>query len=359
MKLSLARYCSIYLICILTHSTVKPKITLTFEEGYEHMNSNGQYPSICMNNKGWVIQTYHRETVVNFRLRYKIGLLQGNTIRWSNHHVIYSRGYYPRIAINDSGVVTIVFTSQVGRNMYLRIGNLSYDDTTSLNSSASSTNTSILDDAVIEWGEKVLMGEGRNPAVSISNKNVLVVVYEKGNILTRTHYRIGDVGNTDVTWRHEEQLLIQSRSTKHASVAINSKDQLCIAYASAVERDVHFVAGQISNNNCILLGEETFTPLGANYHPVVSLNNHGHVAAVHHALHGRLYLKINYGLFKPDAVTGQSSIEWSLETPTSFAHDGYHASVAMGDNRKVVTAYKSLTLQVQKSVRNKIGEIYC
>ena len=243
--------------------------------------------------------------------------------------------------------------------MYMRIGELNYDDAESMNSSTSSTNTSIPDDAVIEWGEKMSIGEGRNPAVSISNKNVLVVVYEKGNILARTQYRIGDVSSNNVVWRHDEQPLIQSRSTKPASVAINSKNQLCIAYASAVERDIHFVAGQISNNNRILLGEETFTPLGINYQPVVSLNNHGHVAAVHHSLHGRLYLKINYGLFKPDTVTGRSSIEWSLDNPTSFAHDGYHASIAVGDNRKVVTAYKSLTLQVQKSVRNKIGELCC
>lgn len=334
------------------------------------MDSNGQYPSICMNSRGWVIQVYHKETVINLRLRYKIGFLHDDSITWSGKFTSYDRGYYPRIAINDAGMVVAVFSAQVGRQMFYRLGKLRYDlDDNEFTDSMESQSPSIPDDdaingANIDWlEEKQLVGEGYNPDVSISNKDTVIIVYERGNIRVCTRYRIGDIKGKKIEWRNNapdtDKRLIQSGTSKHASISINDKEEVAVGYSSGAERTVHFVTGQISSNNSnsIILGNEKYSPPGANYQPVVSLNNHGHVAAAHHTLQGRLYLRINHGLFRHDPITGQTSIEWSQANSTNFARDGYHGSVAISDSRKVVTAYKSMTLYINKSVRNQVGEL--
>ena len=95
---------------------------MIFEHGYKHMDSNGQYPDVAVNNKGWAVQVYHRETALNLRLRYKIGHLHGSTLTWSNHHGLYNKGYFPRVDINDEGMVVTVYASQVGRQLFYRVG---------------------------------------------------------------------------------------------------------------------------------------------------------------------------------------------------------------------------------------------
>ncbi len=365
------------------------------------MGVNGQYPTLAMNNRGWVIQTYHRETVINLRLRYKIGYLRENQIHWNNHHAAYSKGYFPRIAMNDGFVVVTVFTHQISKQLFCRIGKLRVEmeeGSQSLNSSSieestttpgSNTNSplvknklpqlgsqteqgshqplppdeDVINGASIEWwGEKIMFGEGRNPAVSISKNNTVVIVYERGNLNIQTKYRIGRIEGRELKWLDSDEGgkgLILDQSSKHASIAINDKGQVAIGYSSGVERVVHYRAGRISSSNSIVLGDEVFSPFGVNYQPVVSLNNHGHVVAVHHTLQGRLYLKISYGVMKTDSMTGQSSIEWSLETPSNFAFDGYHGSVSVTDEMKVITTYKSLTLHIHKSIRNRVGQLSC
>ena len=332
------------------------------------MGSNGQYPSICMDSQGWIIQVYHRETIINFRLRYKIGYLCNGKITWSGKSTSYNRGFYPRIAMNDSGVVLTVFTAQVGRQIFYRLGKLKYDQDGEPVDEVESQSPSIPDEdtingATIEWlGERELFGEGRNPDVTISNNNTVIIVYEKGGIRIRTKYRIGDVQGKSIIWRSDpasDQRLVRLGTSKHASISVNDKGEVVIGYSSGIERAVHFVAGHISSNNSssIILGDAKFSPPGANYQPMVSLNNRGHVAAVHHTLLGRLFLRINYGLMMPDPIAGQTSIEWSLAESTNFARDGYHGSVAISDSKNVVTAYKSLTLYISTSIRNKTGKL--
>ena len=352
-----------------TLADVGPKISLKFEPKYSHINSNGQYPSICMNNKGWVVQVYHKETIINLRLRYKIGFMHESQIIWANKYTSYDKGFFPRLAINNSGIVVAVFSAQLSSQMFYRLGKLWYDQDSDSQDDPESPSYSIpdqdtVDGANIDWlGEKQLIADGHNPAVTINNNNTVIVVYEKGRIRARTRYRIGDVKGKEIEWRSKpdsDARLIESGSSKTASISLNDNGQVAVAYLNTIERDVHFLAGQISSNNTstITLGEEKYTPPGhINFQPVVSLNNHGHVAAVYHALRGRLYLKHNYGLMQPDVITGQTRIEWSLATPMNFARDGYYSSIAINDSRKVVTAYKSLTLRLKKSLRNKIGEI--
>lgn len=376
------------------------KVSVKFEDGYTHIDSNGQYPDIGMNNRGWLIQIYHKETVVNLRLRYKIGHLgKDNKITWSNHYSLLDKGYYPRVALNDQGVVVTVYASQVGRQIYCRVGKLHVDvpeitpsvssATPSEPSSAPSTphqndlpqptdskqkgegdeetsiNAGMINGATIDWKEEFLLGEGRNPSVSLSNNNTVVIVYEKGQLFVKTYYRIGDIiRDRTITWRNDKDPddlpLLPSGHSKHASVAINDRGEVVVGYSSAVERAVHFASGYISsNNNSIILSEEKLTPLGVNYQPVVSLSNQGHVVAVHHNLQGRLYLKMGYGLLTVDDITGQSGVEWQESGPEDFAHDAHYASVAVSDRGTLVTAYKHLTVKFKKSIRNKVGRFVC
>lgn len=344
-----------------------PKITLKLESKFCHMDSNGQFPSICLNNRGWVIQVYHKETIINLRLRYKIGFLHEGEIIWSNRFTSYDKGFWPRIAVNDAGIVVAVFSAQLSQHMFFRLGKLCYDepleDTVSQSHFVPDEDT--LNGASIEWlGEKQLIGQGSTPSVSINNKNTVIIVYDKGRIRFRTRYRIGDIKDNKVEWRSESESdkhLIESGSSKNPSIALNDHGQVVAGYSSGTEATVHFLAGQIDTNNTsgISLGDERYSPPGTNFNPVVSLNNHGHVAAVYYNVRGRprLQLKINYGLIQHDTITGKTSIEWSLPTWSNFASDGYHASVAINDKRKVVTTYKSLTLHLKKSIRNKVGEL--
>ena len=277
---------------------------------------------------------------------------------WSNNIKTYNKGFYPRIAVNDAGVVVAVHSSQISQRMFYKLGKLSYDgDTFTI------PDQKIVDSASIDWFvEEESLGDGHNPDVSINNDGTIIIAYDKRRIKwpwVRTYYRIGDIKQEVLVWRNSpgrDKRLIESDSSKHASVALNDKGEVVVGFSSGIERAVHFMAGTISEGS-IALGCEKFTPPGANYTPVVSLNNHGHVVAVHHAFPWRLLLKINYGLMKLDTNSHLAKIEWSLSRSRRFATDGYYASVAITDSRRVVTAYKSLTPRITKSLRNKIGEI--
>jgi hypothetical protein len=337
-------------------------ISLKFEDGYSYVKSNGQYPSICTNNKGWVIQVYHLETVIGLRLRYTVGFQSDGMVTWSDNIKTYDRGFYPCIAMNDSGLVVAVYGAQLGYQMFYKLGRLSYDEITTSQSHFIPDKATV-DGASIEWLETGVIGEGHNPDVSINNNNTVVVVYERRSIKwpwVRAYYRIGDIKEEALNWRQpdSDKRLLESGSSKHVSVSLNDKEEVAIGYSSGVERAVHFVVGIILNGS-IQLGSNKFSPTGVSYEPVISLNNDGYVVAVHHILQGRLSLKINYGLLRHHDVTRLTSMEWSLPSSRTFANNAYHSSVAITDSKRVLTVYKSLVPRIKKSLRNKIGELTC
>ena len=325
------------------------KLTLEFQDCYTSMKKNGQYPSITMNNKGWIVQVFHKETVIGLKLRYKIGFLHEKQIIWSDYRGSFNTGYYPRISINDDGLIVTVFSHQVHKRLFYRLGLLTFHQATQIANTTHSARINWLQDAMP-------LSEGLNPSVSINKKNDVIVTFDKG---FNTYYRIGCIDKDEIKWFQSEdgKQLIKSSASKHSSVAINGKRQVVVGYSSWAERATHYTAGYINEDHTLILGENnTYTPAGVNYQPVVSLNTHGHVVVVHHSLQGRLYLKINHGVIKEDQLAGQK-IEWALENPRNFGYDGYYASVAVSDTMKVVTAYKSLTLKIKTSVRNYVGEL--
>ena len=366
--------------------------SIRFNDGYYHMDCNGQYPDIAMNNHHYLIQVFHKETIIGHKLRYKIGYLhEDDRIMWSSHSSIYKTGFYPRVDINERKAVVSVYASQLGRGLYYIVGYLNIEESNSEiahSSSSVSFPTSLgtaslheenshygrsssslddlepepnrgssshdsedqstprgsttpqpstpnlepalpqithsspnpqlpphlrpaqptqptqgsLDSANIEWKEKHEFATGRNPAVSLTNNNVVIVVFEKGpphNL--KSYYRIGDVRDNAIDWRsNSEKPLLETGNSKHVSVAANDGGQVIVGYSSGVERAVHYVAGKIDEDSIILGEQHRFTPAGVNYQPVVSINSHGHVVVVHHCLQGRLYLKISCGTWTTD-----------------------------------------------------------
>ena len=261
-------------------------------------------------------------------------------------HGVFNKGYYPRVSINDDGMIVVVFTHQIKKKLFCRLGKLKYE---------SCAQAPPVLNASIEWLQKKMpLSDGLSPAVSISKSNVVAVAYEKG---FHTFYRIGHIRNGEIMWPQEEDKLLIESFAKHASIAVNDKGQVVVGYSSWAERAVHYRAGQITDGHTLTLSKDKFTPSGANYQPVISLNNHGNVVAVYHCLQGRLYVKYNYRLIKQDPATGLSSINWLLEQPKVFANDSYYASVVLCDTMKVVTAYKSLSLKFKTSIRNRIGQL--
>ncbi len=80
--------------------------------------------------------------------------------------------------------------------------------------------------------------------------------------------------------------------------------------------------------------------------------------AVHHGLQGRLNIRTNYGIMSLDETTRLTRIEWA--TPIcaqDLSNNGHYASVAINDHMEVVTAHKSLTLNIHKSMRNYVGSL--
>ena len=331
-------------------------VTAEFESRVFHMNGNGQYPSIGMNSKGWIIQVYHRETVVNLRLRYRIGYLNQNEIMWSNTHRDYNKGFYPRIAINNDGLVVAVFTAQLGRRMWYRVGKLTFREDHDPNTGPSQR---VLNGASIQWkGRKVLLGEGKNPVVAIDNNKTVAVVYDEGHLYIKTKYRIGDIQEDTITWRSKRKDLVSSQSSKHASIAINDKGQVAIGYSNGFDRTVHYTSGMISSvlDDELIISKSRYTPAGANYQPVVSINNNGRVVVVFHSLLGNLRLKMAYGVVRTES-TQLPFIEWAGECE-EFAANGYHVSVAVNDKQDFVTCHKSLlTVPIHRSIHNYVGHL--
>lgn len=210
------------------------------DHGNPTSGTNGQFPSLTMNNKGWVIQAYQEEKAANLPLRYKVGYLHNNQIHWSNHYAIYSKGGFPRIAMNDDFVVVTVFAHQITKQLCLRIGKLQVDEeeSQSLNSPPANnsdvynpylssplvkefsdssaqqqlqdemfTNEDMINSASIEWwGEKIMFAEGQNPSVSISKNNIVIIVYEEGDFNVQTSkYRIGKIESKELKWLDDNE----------------------------------------------------------------------------------------------------------------------------------------------------------
>ena len=333
-------------------------LKIDFEPHSFYMNSNGQYPSITMNNQGWILQVYHKETVVGLKLRCRIGHLHEKRILWSNTHSTYNKGFYPNIAINNKGLVVAVFASQVGRTVWYRLGQLKF---TKYYDPVTIPSSEVVNNAFVYWRDtKILLGQGMNPVVTLSDDNTVVVAFDSGFLFFETSYRIGDVRGEAIEWRGNSKCLVNSQHTKHASIAINKDGLVAIGYSNGYTRTIHYTSGKIStdNDSKILMSETMYTPPGANFHPIVSLNNHGHVVAVFHNLQGRLNLKINHGTVKMNTSTQLPCIEWSHIAPHVFAINGYHPSVAVNDQLDMVTSHKSLlTLSVKKSIRNYVGHL--
>ncbi len=332
-------------------------LSAEFSSDVFHMNSNGQYPSIAMNNKGWIVQVYHIETVLNLRLRYRIGYLGDHGVIWSSNHMTFSKGFYPRVSMNDEGLLVTVFAAQVGRRIWYRVGKLVFGATYAHNKPP---NQQELNSASIQWkGSKVLLGEGRNPTVTLNNNKTVAAAYDNGYLYITTKYRIGDVNENRISWRGKVKDLLSSQSSKHASIAINNNNQTVIGFSNGYDRTIHFVSGRISleHDDELVLDESRLTPSGANYQPVVSINDKGHVVAVFHSLAGNLRLNFTYGTLRDDSHSQLPVVQWE-DRYEEFAMNGYHASIALNNHQKFVTSHKSLlTVPIHRSIHNHIGQL--
>ena len=187
-----------------------------------------------------------------------------------------------------------MFAAQIGRIIWYRIGKLVHDTNPSYQ---------VVNSAYVEWnGQKQVLAVSGNPTISLTNDNTVVVAYEKGLVYWETAYRIGDVQGDIIVWRSNSKILIDSQSTKHDSIAINNQGQMAIGYSRGYTRTIHYTSGKIETDE-IVISETVYTPSGGNYHPMVSLNNEGHVLTVFHSFDGSLKLKINNGIIKLDEYT--------------------------------------------------------
>ena len=266
---------------------------------------------------------------------------------------MFDKGFFPRIAVNSQGMVVVVFVAQRGKMMYYRLGKLNIEDQGVYPPSHPREND--IDGAYIEWlCEKVSIGEGHNPSVSLSKDGTIVTAYDQGYFNIMSYYRIGDVKTNSIEWRSEAKLLIESRS-RRPSVAINDKGQVAVAYGFNTD-SIAYTAGEISleSADTISLNRELkYTPSGHNHQPFITLNNHGQVVAVFHALQGRLYMRYNHGTINTDMELPH--IIWSFDKPHDLSSNGYYGTVAINDKQDVVTVHKSLKAPLEKSIRNHIG----
>ena len=116
----------------------------------------GRFPAITLNNNKVVVTV--RNSLLSFTLKSCVGVVS-DTIHWGNEKE-YSYGYFLRVSLNNENMVIEVHASHYKRRVFYCVGKVDVGAKT------------------IDWGNILKIGNGRAPAVALTDNGWVVVVYE-------------------------------------------------------------------------------------------------------------------------------------------------------------------------------------
>ena len=315
----------------VNYEMIPPQANL--EGAVERRQGYGRYPAITLNNNNIVVAV--RNSLLWFTLKSRVGVVsEGDTIHWGQEEK-FGYGYYSRVSLNNNNMIVEVHASHYKRTVSYCVGKVDVDA------------------RAIGWGESYDIGQGRAPAVALTDSGSVVVVYENAYGFYKSYYRVGTL-NTEhkrIEWAKEAQLY---GSGLELSVAMNNDGTVIEVHRSPFLFRLRLTIGRLRVNNqgnalgiIDWSGPKTYSH---GFYPYVSLNNDGKVVEVHQSLVFRCLL-YRTGI----ANRGANAFRWSR---TQRHYDlGWAPVVALNDHNKVIECHETNSILKGNFLRYKIGSL--
>jgi hypothetical protein len=280
--------------------------------GLLHHYDNGAQPSVALISTNLVLEVHKSES--NSGLWYRVGKLNGMTVLWGIAKHTNTNGYWPTVAMSNSGYVIFVHStegSRDGSRLDYRVGKLDP------NGDQNQLVTWLTGDA--KWDA------GFHSSISMNNSGVIVGVHESSSS-SGLFYRVGHLtnpggGNYTVTWDSGD-MGIRYSDGDNPHIALNNNGQVVEVHQVSSENKLHYIRGTVSEGRIKFASDQPRYHSSA-HRPSVALNDNGFVTEVHGV---GTYLDRMVGKLKSDGA----SIGWS--SPLRFDYQGatYPAIAANG-----------------------------
>jgi len=154
--------------------------------GSSHKYDSGMLPSIALDNDNWCVEAHSSEGAAT-GLWYRLGKVDAGkkTINWVTGSNKYGKGYRPRVAMNNQGVVVEVHNNEVTHNaLWYTVGILDKQSNT------------------IHWGESKSYGNGgTQPSVAITDDGFVIEVHKsEGHGTLWRHVGTVNTQNKTIDW---------------------------------------------------------------------------------------------------------------------------------------------------------------
>ncbi len=274
---------------------------------------DGKYVSIGVNNRNQIVAVYHHGNLSNC-MYYSVGkiYMDKEEIKWGPEYK-YDHGGYPKVSLNDSGILVEVHESPHKRNVWCRVG-------------------AINDDNTIDWGQLHENGGGTHPSVALNNDDTVVIIHESGSRLSyEVFYWFGRVNRIrkTVDWIRKKELLLSS--AQELSVAICKQDILVTFRSGIRQHPLYTLLGKIKDE-IIVWAERDPVSFGSGNWPSISFNSEGTVVVTFQSFVMRA-LQCREGVLKEK--DGVHAITWSKRPSRTYILGAYPAVAVLDGNHMI------------------------
>jgi hypothetical protein len=141
-----------------------------------HQYDTGRYPRVAMNDSGVVVEVHQSSSET--KLWYNVGCVDEEIVIW-NKSLNYDTGEHPCVAINNKGDVVEVHKSEHNSGLWYHVGKIK--------------------DNIIEWGDSIEYGKGHSPSVALTDDGLVIEVHESTDMTTLWR-RAGQLNGMTITW---------------------------------------------------------------------------------------------------------------------------------------------------------------
>jgi hypothetical protein len=157
--------------------TVNPS-ALSINWGNSSQFDDGGNPSVALNNGGVAVEVHETSNLINNKMWYRVGRLEGNTLQWGPSRD-YDEGRTPSVALNNNGLAVEVHKSQGHDTLWYRVGRVNGDR--------------------IDWGASHQYQDGVQPSVALTDDGFVIEVH-KSQAAGTLWRLVGQVDGNQIRW---------------------------------------------------------------------------------------------------------------------------------------------------------------
>lgn len=291
------------------------------------LSNSGTYPCLAVNSCNQAVVVYHHNYIINDMFCCVGNLKQGDTFNWEAEHC-YDTGAYPKVAVNNSGVVVEVHESPRKRTTWYHVGKITGNS--------------------IKWGPSYELGQGRHPAVSLSDNNQVIIVEESGGWMfaPESYYFFGEVVESTKTIQFSRKREMLVHSAREPSVTMKGRSIIVAFLHARNYGKLHIMLGRIEGL-VVQWAEYEFDPFAVGAWPSVSMNEDGMVVVSCQGYsNGQLLCRKG----QLNNIDGIWCVQWSTNEAKRYEYGAYPSVCLLNDNQLV---------EMHSTGGTFTGEIWC